>query len=567
MTCTQPCHGEPQCSLRPQRKSFTAFAACTAVYVIVLLLVSVRAFAQVPPRDPSRCAPRMMAAPLADPSASPHWNGWGVGIANTRFQPADQAGLTAAQVPKLTLKWAFGFPDTLSAYGQPTVASGRVFVGSQNGTVYSLDAKTGCTYWTFKAQSAVRAATTLGSRRTTAGEIAYTLYVGDLSAHVYALDARTGDLLWARKVDDHPTSRVTGAPTLYQERLYVPVASSEEADARNPAYPCCTFRGSLVVIDVASSAVAWKTYTLPENAKPLGKTSAGTERWGPSGVGIWSSPTIDAARRLVYVSTGNMYTEPQQPTSDAVIAMEIETGKIRWVSQLLGKDVWVVGCPPAGANCAANAADIGPDFDLGNSPMLTRMPNGPGSPGSKDTIVVGQKSGQGWALDPDKKGAVLWQYRAGRGGTLGGIEWGPAVDGQNAYFAVSDFRLDQPGGLHAVRLNTGERAWYTPAPPPACKGPAPNCSSAQSAAVSVIPGVVFSGSTDGALRAYATGDGSIVWEFDANREFATVNGVKANGASFGGPGPVIVGGMLFTNSGYGVPAGRAGNVLLAFGVE
>jgi polyvinyl alcohol dehydrogenase (cytochrome) len=241
--------------------------------------------------------------------------------------------------------------------------------------------------------------------------------------------------------------------------------------------------------------------------------------------------------------------------------MDLETGRIRWTSQLLGKDVWVVGCPPAGANCAANAADIGPDFDLGDSPMLARLPNG------RDAIVVGQKSGQGWALDPDRKGAVLWEYRAGRGGTLGGIEWGPAVDGQNAYFAVSDFRLEQPGGLHAVRLATGERAWYTPAPPPACSGPAPNCSGAQSAAVSVIPGIVFSGSADGALRAYAINDGSIVWTFDANRDFTTVNGVKANGASFGGGGPVIAGGMLFVNSGYGVPAGRPGNVLLAFGVD
>jgi polyvinyl alcohol dehydrogenase (cytochrome) len=259
-----------------------------------------------------------------------------------------------------------------------------------------------------------------------------------------------------------------------------------------------------------------------------------------------------------------MYTEPQQPTSDAVIAMDLESGKIKWSSQRLDKDVWIVGCPPAGNNCAASAADIGPDFDLGDSPMLVKLSNGAGT---KDAIVVGQKSGQAWALDPDKRGAVLWEYRAGRGGTLGGIEWGPAVDATNAYFAVSDFRLDNPGGLHAVNLVSGQRAWLTPAPPPACSGPAPNCSGAQSAAITVIPGVVFSGSVDGALRAYSTTDGQIVWTFDANRDFTTVNGVKANGASFGGGGPVIAGGMLFTNSGYGVPAGRAGNVLLAFGVD
>jgi polyvinyl alcohol dehydrogenase (cytochrome) len=505
----------------------------------------------------------MMAAPF-NPDAGPSWNGWGAGPANTRFQPAEQAGITAAQVPNLKLKWAFGFPDTISVYAQPTVAGGRVFVGSQNATVYSLDAKTGCTYWTFRTQSAIRAAATIGPRRSASGEREHTLYVADQSAHVYALDARTGDLLWAHKVDDLPGARVTGAPALFQDRLYVPVASSEEATARDPSYPCCKFRGSLVVLDVNGNVV-WKTFTLPENAKPLGKTSAGVQRWGPSGAGIWSAPTIDAARKVVYVSTGNMYTEPQLPTSDAVVAIDLDSGKIKWSSQRLDKDVWIVGCPPGGpaagapGNCAS--ADIGPDYDLGDSPMLVKLPNG------KDAIVVGQKSGQGWALDPEKKGAVLWEYRAGRGGTLGGIEWGPAVDAQNAYFAVSDFRLENPGGLHAVNLVTGQRAWLTPAPPPACTGPSPNCSGAQSAAITVVPGIVFSGSVDGALRAYSTADGKIVWTFDANRDFPTVNGVKGNGASFGGGGPVVAGGMLFTNSGYGAPAGRAGNVLLAFGVE
>ncbi len=536
----------------------SALRAPVTLAVVWCVLTSA-ALAQAPATDASKCSAALRAATFSA-DAGPSWNGWSPDVTNRRQQTAEAAGLSAEQIPKLRLKWAFGFPETASAYAQPSVVGGRVFVGAQNGTVYALDAKTGCTYWTFRTQSAVRAAATVGPRRTAEGERAYTVYVADQSAHVYALDAQTGDLLWAHKVDDLPGARITGAPTLYQDRLYVPVASSEEADARNPAYPCCKFRGSLVVLDV-NGGVVWKTFTLTENAKPIGRTSAGTQRWGPSGAGIWSAPTVDAARRLVYVATGNMYTEPQQPTSDAVIAMDLDSGAIRWISQRLEKDVWIVGCPPAGNNCAARAADIGPDYDLGNSPMLVKRSNG------RDAIVVGQKSGQAWAIDPDTRGAVLWEYRAGRGGTLGGIEWGPAVDATNAYFAVSDFRLDNPGGLHAVNLVSGQRAWMTPAPPPVCSGPSPNCSGAQSAAISVIPGVVLSGSVDGALRAYSTRDGSILWTFDANREFATVNGVKANGASFGGGGPVVVGGMLFTNSGYGVPAGRAGNVLLAFGVD
>lgn len=503
----------------------------------------------------------MLSAPFSADSG-PSWNGWGAGTSNMRFQSAEQAGITAAQVPNLKLKWAFAFPEAVSAWSQPTVVGGRIFVGSMNGTVYSLDAKTGCTFWTYRAQGAVRAATVVGARRTATGERAYAVYVGDASAHVYALDAQTGDLLWAHKVDDQPSTRVTGAPTLYQDRLYVPIASQEEAIARNATYPCCKFRGNLVVFDLNGNTV-WKTYMLPENAKPLGKTANGTQRWGPSGAGIWSSPTIDPVRKVVYVSTGNQYTEPQLTTSDSVVAIDLESGKIKWSSQRLEKDVWVVGCPSTAAahNCAANASDIGPDYDLGDSPSLAKLPNG------KDVIIVGQKSGQGWALDPDKKGAVIWEYRAGRGTALGGIEWGPAVDAQNAYFPVSDFNLPNPGGLHAVNLATGQRAWLTPAPPPICTAQGPGCSGVQSAAITVIPGIVFSGSMDGGLRAYSTTDGKIVWTFDANREFQTVNGVKGNGASFGGAGPSVAGGMLFVGSGYGSLAGRAGNVLLAFGVE
>ncbi len=506
------------------------------------------------PAAVGRCA----SSPLADPSNGPRWTAWGGGLTNTRFQPADQARLTAVQLPNLKLKWAFGFANANTAYAQPTVAGGRLFVGSASGAVYSLDAKTGCTYWTFTAQAGVRTGIAVGSRKVASGE-AYTVYFGDGGAHAYALDAATGDLLWARRVDDHPTSRITGSPTLYQGRLFVPVASGEEAAARNTKYPCCTFRGSLVALDAVTGAVAWKTYTISEEAKSLAKSPAGVQRFGPSGAGIWSSPTIDVKRRVVYVATGNMYTEPQQKTSDAVMALDLDSGKVKWVSQVTPKDVFVVGCDVPNPNCPP-AAELGPDFDFGNAPMLAAS-------SGRDMIVIGQKSGIGWGLDPDKAGAVMWQYRAGKGSTLGGMEWGSAVDGERAYFPNSDPREQQPGGLHAVRLDTGDRVWFAPPPPPKCAAGA-GCTAAQSGAITVIPGVVFSGSFDGAIRGYSTRDGSVIWEFDTNREFDTVNGVKAKGASIGGAaGPTIVDGMVYVSSGYGGPAGRAGNVLLAFGVD
>lgn len=494
--------------------------------------------------------------PFPDPASLPMWNGWGGTPANTRFQPDKQAGLMAEQVPRLKLKWAFGFPDASSAWSQPAVAGGRVFVGSQNGTVYSLDAKTGCIYWTFGVQGGARSGIAIGPREGGHGSV---VYFGDTSANAYAVDAATGQKLWVRKIDEHPLARITGTPVLYQGRVYLGVASYEESQASSPEYECCTFRGSLSALDAKTGKVLWKTYTIGTEPKPRTKSASGKTLWGPAGAGIWSSPTIDAKRGVVYAATGNSYSEPESSNSDAVLAFEVETGKIRWSRQTLPKDVWVVGCRPGSTN--ANCPnDSGPDYDFGNSPILATLANG------RDLIVIGQKSGVGYALDPEKRGEVRWQYRAGEGSSLGGMEWGSAADSDNAYFPVSDMYRPKPGGLHAVSLMTGERVWYAPPPPEKC-ATGPGCNAAQSAAITVIPGVVFSPSNDGALRAYSTKDGSIIWEFDTNREFETVNGVPAKGASMIGPGPAIAGGMVYVNSGYVGFGGRAGNVLLAFGVE
>jgi polyvinyl alcohol dehydrogenase (cytochrome) len=482
-----------------------------------------------------------------DPASMPIWNGWGAGVENTRFQNAKQAGLSIEDIPKLKLKWAFGFPDATVAWAQPAVAGGRVFVGSQNGTVYSLDAKSGCIYWTFSALGGVRTAISVGPRA---------IYFGDTSANAYALDAATGKKLWMTHVDDHPLARVTGAPALYQGRLYVPMSSYEEAQGADPDYECCSFRGSITALDAKTGAVIWKTYTIAAKPVARGKSSNGVTLYGPSGVSIWSAPTVDSKRGLIYAGTGNTYSDPDQPTDDSIVALDLKTGAIKWTRQLTPKDTFISGCRTGSTNPNCPATN-GPDFDFGNSPILTTF-------GGRDMIVVGQKSGVGYALDPDKQGEIIWQYRAGLGGALGGLEWGSAVDAEHAYFPVSDITRPQPGGLHAVNLATGERVWMTPAPPPKCGAAGRGCNAAQTAAVTAIPGVVFSGSNDGALRAYSAKDGGIIWEFDTNRDFDTVNGVPAKGASMQGPGPVVAGGMLLMNSGYGAFGGRPGNVLLAF---
>ena len=499
-----------------------------------------------------RCA--AADAPAADRARAARWTGWGPSNSNARFQSAPEAGLTAAEVPRLALRWSFGFPDASVAWSQPTVAGGRVFVGSQNGTVYALDARSGCIRWTFAAQGGVRTAVTIDAAP---GATPARVYFGDTAANVYALDADTGRQLWVRRADDHPLARVTASPTLHEGRLFVGVSSYEEAQGADPQYGCCTFRGSVSALDAATGAVVWKTPLITDPLQRRGTSTAGVPLWGPSGSGVWSAPTIDPRRRWLYVGTGNAYSAPAAPTTNAVVALDLQSGAVRWIRQVTPGDVYVSNCRPGNPNCPDV---VGPDVDFGSPPMLTRTSTG------RDLIVIGQKSGLGYALDPDNEGAIVWQYRAGRGGILGGIEWGSAVDGERAYFAVSDATHPQPGGLHAVTLATGAPAW-TAAPPPVACGAGRGCNAAQSAALTAIPGVVFSGSFDGALRAYSTATGEVIWSFDSNRTFTAVNGVPAAGASIGGPGPAVAGGMVFVNSGYGAFQGRAGNVLLAFGVD
>ena len=480
----------------------------------------------------------------------PRWNGWGAGVTNARFQPAAQAGLAAGDVPRLRLKWAFGYPRSATAQSQPTVVGGRLFVASERGEVYALDAATGCTHWTFSAASGVRSAMTV----TRLADGRHALFFGDFGANVYALDAATGAEIWRRDVETHPGARITGAPVLHDGRLYVPVSSLEELLAANPRYPCCTFRGSIAALDEGTGEVVWQSYTIEEAPGPRGSNSDGVTLMGPSGAAVWSAPTVDAKRGLLYAATGNAYTEPAAATSDAIIAFDLDTGAVRWTNQLTPDDAFILNCRGDNPNCPE---DDGPDFDFGASPVLVTMTDG------RDLVVIGQKAGVGYGLDPDRDGAVVWRYQVGAGSALGGIEWGFAVDPEKAYFANSDYLTPEPGGLAAVRLRTGELVWFAEPHEPVCEG----CSPALLAAITAIPGAVFSGAYDGLFRAYDADDGSVLWEFDTNGEHDTVNGVEARGGSINGPGPVVVGGMVYVNSGYAAFGGRPGNVLLAFGVD
>lgn len=497
------------------------------------------------------------AAPAPIKFSDSQWNGWGRDLENSRYQP--QPGIKPEDVPKLKVKWAFAHPGSM-ATGQPTIIGDRLFLTTEVGIIYSLNASTGCTYWTMNAGAAVRAAISVGSMPA-GSKTKFAIYFGDEKSNVQAVDATTGKLLWKTKIEDHLLSRITGSPILNQDKIYVPVSSFEETAGRDPKYECCTFRGSLVALNAYTGKINWKSYAIQDTPKPFKKNSLGTQMYGPAGGAIWAAPTIDKKRGLIYVGTGNSYTDVATENSDAIMAFDLKTGKLKWSNQLMPKDNFLVGCrQPGVGNCPETA---GPDYDFGSSVILRKLPNG------KQVILAGQKSGMMYALDPDDNGKKLWEARVGQGGALGGIEWGFAADAENVYVPVADVSgQNRKPGLTALKINSGEKLWHTPAPPTNCVWGTTRCYNSQSAAASVMPGIIFSGTSDGHLRAYTTKDGVIIWDFDtAEKSYDAINGMKAKGGTLDGGGPIIANGILYTNSGYGRLIGQSGNVLLAFTVD
>ncbi len=498
---------------------------------------------------PNKCA-RNPA--MTDPAAGAGWNGWGNDNSNSRFQTGASARLTASEVPRLKLKWAFGFPTGESSNSQPTVVAGRVFAGSDNGFIYSLDAATGCVYWSFEGGSIVRGSLTVGNV-SGPGDARYAVFYGDGHANIFAVNAQNGQLLWKTKVDSHVVARITAGLRYYNGKVFVPVSSSEEFSSGTADYPCCTSRGSLVALDANSGRIVWKTWVVPGELKPTKIQSNGVVLYGPGGGGVWNSPTIDPVRNAVYISTGDATTFPAPNTTDGVIAIDITSGKLLWAYQADQKDVFMGGCNGP-ARSEACPSPMGPDLDIGNSPILKSLPGG------KRALIVGTKQGHVIAIDPDNNGALLYRVLASTGqpvaeggGRGGNIVWGGAADDQNVYYGAGQ------SGLAAFRLATGEKVWaFTPPAGGGTLGAAPTA----------IPGVIFEGSSNGRLYAVSAADGKQIWEFDTAQEFSTVNKVSAHGGAIAVSGPVISGGMVFVSSGYAITSGASGgNVLLAFSVE
>ncbi|MCZ8130936.1 MAG: PQQ-binding-like beta-propeller repeat protein [Steroidobacteraceae bacterium] len=519
---------------------------------------------------------RVLPAPMCtgdaakfDTSRPPAIQGWGFTPENVHFVRGDVAQLPASDVPRLKLKWALAYPSALRVRSRPTFAYGALYTGSQDGTVYALDAKTGCVRWTFRNSAEVRTPVMVQSAADAKGGPPLAFF-GDLIGRVHAVNALTGEPVWRVRADDHPSATITGSPVYFRGTLYVPVSSLEEA-VIDPNYACCTFRGSVLALDAKTGEQRWKTYMIEEEPKQVGTRRSGAAVMSPSGAAIWNTPSLDPKRGLLYVGTGNNYTGPANHRSNAVIALDLATGKVRWEWQVVPGDAWNVGCMIGSDSCPENP---GPDYDIGSGTMLVRLADG------TERIMVGLKSGVALAMDPENptKGG-LWQNRVGRGSIQGGIQFGMAFDGERLYVPISDMKdtgdlsskeRDAAAGpirpgMYALDPKTGKLLWETRADD-VCRG-RQFCDPGILASIAAIPGAVFAGHMDGRVRAYDTLTGRVLWNFDTTEPMPSLSGAKAIGGSIGGGGPVVYDGMVYVNSGYGLYMHMPGNVLAAFSVD
>jgi polyvinyl alcohol dehydrogenase (cytochrome) len=492
------------------------------------------------------------------------WPGWQKDLAGSRFNPAESQ-ITPQTVAGLKLKWAFAFPNGDGSNGsQPAVVGDTVYVGGRDAKLYALNADTGTTKWTFDVTPiagpvSANSPDPLRDGPTVTGN---DVIVGDQRGFLYAVNTTSGTLDWSTKLSDHPAAVITGSPLVYNGRVYVGVSSNEEQQAASASYPCCTFRGQLVALDAATGAVDWRYYTTPP-ATQVGTTSSGVAQFAPAGGAVWDSPAIDPTSGTVYFATGNNYSGTAGDT-DSVIAVDAQTGGLRWKQQMTKPDTWTVGClqPTDQPNCPGLTDNSALDLDFGSSPNLFTV-NG------RLLVGIGQKSGVYHTFDA-ATGQIVWQQQVSVPSAPAGeygIQWGTSYDGTHLYVATW---MANPGTLFALDPATGKIDWSQPVPSDACTtgGAAAfpnNCNRSMISAVSSSPGLVYEGGADGKMRVYRSSDGANLWQYDTVQQFTGVNGVAGSGGSVSGNGGAVVSnGVLYVQSGYYSFYGIPGNMLLAF---
>lgn len=526
------------------------------------------------------------AAPAGNDSTE-YVSNWGLGNHNRRFVPAARAGIDRDNVDRLELAWSLAFPKVTDMRSQPAIIGDTLYFGDKTGKLYAIDRHTGCIRAHTEVLSGIRSAITVA----TLDSGKQLLVFADSMASIYALDPDTLKTVWQRAARIYETSVITGSISYHKDRLFVPVSSYEVAVSGSPSHICCKSHGGVIALDATNGKQLWEWHGTAD-ATLQGKNAAGADLYGPSGVSVWSTPTIDAERNRIYFGTGENLSLPATDTSDAIIALDMDSGELIWKFQALADDVWNAACLNGGPNCPPNA---GGDFDFGASVILAKLSDG------RELLLAGQKSGDVYALNP--AGELVWQQQVSNAGigpnlhqstTNGGVHWGMALAGERLLVAAADPERVRPEyipkpGLHALNPADGEILWFQPV----TRG----CEIAEehkpkiglenmragkkieledqyrcsyyyglSAAVVATPELVFSAGLDGKIRAFDITTGEILWQAITARSFEADNGVNGHGGAIDVSGQVLADGWLYVQSGYSMFGQLPGNVLLAYKV-
>ena len=479
---------------------------------------------------------------------------------NPRYISAAQASLTTADLSDLELAWAIAFPATSSMRAAPVIVGSTIFYSATDASrVFALDTESGCAKWVYNAGTRLRSSIAYG---VIDGE--GILVFSDQRGMIHSISAETGEQNWgASGQASNNQGMLTGTPVIHEDRIIVPVSGSGVITGGNPNYECCENHGAVTALDVRTGAKIWEYHTMPAAQFTGMESSTGVKQRGPSGAPIWTTPTIDAARAQIYVTTGENTSHPTTGTSDAIIALDLETGEEKWVFQALANDMWNFGCSAGGPNCIILDDTNSVDYDFGGPAILVEA-------GNRELLVAGQKSGDIWALDPDS-GALVWNQQIGEGTALGGNHWGITTDAERAFMTVNDpggmGQVSRPG-LYSFFLGTGEPSWFYEVESD-CEGRDDRLRRCEglygfSAAPLTVDGAVITAGLDGRLFVFNADSGEVLFEYDTTTDFDTVNGVEGYGGSIDSHSIAAGSGMLFVGSGYGSFSQVSGNVLLAF---
>jgi polyvinyl alcohol dehydrogenase (cytochrome) len=526
-------------------------------------------------------------------STKAYVSNWGLGATNQRFVPDELAGINRGNVASLELAWSLAFPKVTDMRSQPAIIGDTMYFGDKTGKFYAIDRHTGCIRAHKKLLSGIRSAITVA----TLENDKQLLVFADSMASIYALDPESLDTVWQQEARIYETSVITGSISYHDGRLFVPLSSYEVAVSGSPAHICCKSHGGVVALEATSGERLWEWHGTAD-ATLQGHNAEGGELYGPSGVSVWSTPTIDATRNRLYIGTGENLSHPATDMSDAVVALDLDSGDLVWRFQATRDDVWNAACLNNGANCPENA---GGDFDFGASVILATAPDG------SDLLLAGQKSGDVFALNPQttsRDGEVVWHRRVSNAAigpnlaqttTNGGVHWGMALSGERLLVAASDPERNRPEyipkpGMHALNLADGKILWR--------QSVQRGCFIAEedkpliglqnmragkkrgledqyrcsfyyglSAALVATSELAFSAGLDGKVRAYDVQSGEVLWQVETAKPFAASNGITGHGGAIDVSGQVLADGWLYVQSGYSMFGQLPGNVLLAYRVS